>query len=243
MEADIEGIFEEIIEESTDTKQQGSRYERAVKFFLENDPAWSSRLEMVWLWKDAPTNDGSKRDLGIDLVALDYDGSYWAVQAKCYSKKRLYEGDVTTFIGTAALDSRYDHLMIADSVQEWSQNLLKVVHNEHNSKDVVRVSIDDIKAANLGWNAFVHGVKPDKRKVHEPLPHQGKAIEGVKKTLNDHDRCSVFMACGTGKTLMALRAAEELCPGGTVLFLAPSISLVSQSMRAWSNEVREKINP
>lgn len=243
MEADIEGIFEQIIEESTDTKQQGSRYERAVKFFLENDPAWSSRLEMVWLWKDAPTNDGSKRDLGIDLVALDYDGSYWAVQAKCYSKKRLYEGDVTTFIGTAGLDSRYDHLMIADSVQEWSQNLLKVVHNEHNSKDVVRVSIDDIKAANLGWNAFVHGVKPDRRKVHEPLPHQGKAIEGVKKTLNDHDRCSVFMACGTGKTLMALRAAEELCPGGTVLFLAPSISLVSQSMRAWSNEVREKINP
>lgn len=243
MEADIEGIFEQIIEESTDTKQQGSRYERAVKFFLENDPAWSSRLEMVWLWKDAPTNDGSKKDLGIDLVALDYDGSFWAVQAKCYSKKRLYEGDVTTFIGTAALDSRYDHLMIADSVQEWSQNLLKVVHNEHNSKDVVRVSIDDIKAANLGWNAFVHGVKPSKRKVHEPLPHQGKAIEGVKKTLNDHDRCSVFMACGTGKTLMALRAAEELCPGGTVLFLAPSISLVSQSMRAWSNEVREKINP
>ena len=243
MEADIEGIFEQIIEESTDMKQQGSRYERAVKFFLENDPAWSSRLEMVWLWKDAPTNDGSKKDLGIDLVALDYDGSFWAVQAKCYSKKRLYEGDVTTFIGTAALDSRYDHLMIADSVQEWSQNLLKVVHNEHNSKDVVRVSIDDIKAANLGWNAFVHGVKPSKRKVHEPLPHQGKAIEGVKKTLNDHDRCSVFMACGTGKTLMALRAAEELCPGGTVLFLAPSISLVSQSMRAWSNEVREKINP
>ena len=41
MEADIEGIFEQIIEESTDTKQQGSRYERAVKFFLENDPTWS----------------------------------------------------------------------------------------------------------------------------------------------------------------------------------------------------------
>lgn len=243
MGADIEDIFERIIEESTDTKQQGSRYERAVKYFLENDPAWSSRLDMVWLWKDAPTNDGGSLDLGIDLVALDYDGSYWAIQSKCYSKKKLYESDVTTFIGTAALDSRYEHMMIADTVQEWSQNLLKVVNNSHNSKDVVRVSIDDIKAANLGWSSFVNGAPYVERKVLEPLPHQQKAIDGVKATLAGHDRCSVFMACGTGKTLMALRAAEELCPGGTVLFLAPSISLVSQSMRVWSNQVQTKINP
>ena len=43
------------------------------------------------------------------------------------------------------------------------------------------------------------------------------------------------MACGTGKTYTALRAAEELAGrGGRVLFAAPSISLVAQALREWA---------
>ncbi|MBR1742991.1 MAG: hypothetical protein IJ733_14205 [Lachnospiraceae bacterium] len=37
----------------------------------------------VWLWTNAPTNDGL--DIGIDLVAKDTeDDSFWAIQCKCY---------------------------------------------------------------------------------------------------------------------------------------------------------------
>lgn len=32
-------VLNKIIEESVDRRQQGTRYESAVKFFLENDPA------------------------------------------------------------------------------------------------------------------------------------------------------------------------------------------------------------
>ena len=51
------------------------------------------------------------------------------------------------------------------------------------------------------------------------------------------------MACGTGKTITALRLTEELLKtqgqsGGRVLFLAPSIALVGQSMREWVNQSR-----
>ena len=43
------------------------------------------------------------------------------------------------------------------------------------------------------------------------------------------------MACGTGKTYTALRAAEEIAGrGGRVLFAAPSISLVAQALREWT---------
>lgn len=43
------------------------------------------------------------------------------------------------------------------------------------------------------------------------------------------------MACGTGKTLTSLRIAEKLTgKGGMVLYLVPSISLILQSMREWS---------
>ena len=245
---DIKEIYEKIVSESVDTRQQGTRYERAVKWFLENDPAWSSRLEKVWMWADSPTNGGDKGDYGIDLVALDAtDGTYWAIQAKCYGKNKLAEKDVATFLGFAGIHDTYQHLMIADTTSGgWTGNLAKVASGEDVSKDLVRLSLDDMLEANLEWENFAVGVEYDSasRRVHEPRPHQRAAIDGMKRTLADHDRCSVFMACGTGKTLMALRAAEELVgDGGGVLFLAPSISLVSQSMREWANQVRGKINP
>ncbi len=49
------------------------------------------------------------------------------------------------------------------------------------------------------------------------------------------------MACGTGKTFTALRIAERIVPeGGRILFLAPSIALVSQARREWlRHTVRE----
>jgi len=50
-----------------------------------------------------------------------------------------------------------------------------------------------------------------------------------------HDRGKLVMACGTGKTFTALRLAERVVPDdGRVLFLAPSISLVSQTLREWT---------
>ncbi|HIZ45683.1 MAG TPA: DEAD/DEAH box helicase family protein [Candidatus Olsenella pullistercoris] len=245
---DIKEIYEKIVSESVDTRQQGTRYERAVKWFLENDPAWSSRLEKVWMWADSPTNGGDKGDYGIDLVARDAtDGTYWAIQAKCYGKNKLAEKDVATFLGFAGIHDTYQHLMVADTTTGgWTGNLAKIASGEDVSKDLIRLSLDDMLVANLEWESFAVGVEYDSavRRVHEPRPHQRAAIDGVRETLAGNDRCSVFMACGTGKTLMALRAAEELVgDGGTVLFLAPSISLVSQSMREWSNQVRGKINP
>ena len=45
------------------------------------------------------------------------------------------------------------------------------------------------------------------------------------------------MACGAGKTFTALRIAEAVAGvGGRVLYLVPSISLFSQSMREWATQ-------
>ena len=47
----------------------------------------------------------------------------------------------------------------------------------------------------------------------------------------------MIMACGTGKTFTALRIAEEIAGiAGSVLYLVPSISLLSQAMREWSEQ-------
>ena len=53
----------------------------------------------------------------------------------------------------------------------------------------------------------------------------------------DHDRGKLVMACGAGKTFTALRIAEAVAGvGGRVLYLVPSISLFSQSMREWATQ-------
>ncbi|MCA8838179.1 MAG: DEAD/DEAH box helicase family protein, partial [Proteobacteria bacterium] len=66
-------------------------------------------------------------------------------------------------------------------------------------------------------------------------PYQTEAIDAVVDKFQSADRGQLIMACGTGKTFTSLRLAEQLHgTGGCVLFLAPSISLVSQAMRVWT---------
>ena len=70
-----------------------------------------------------------------------------------------------------------------------------------------------------------------------PRPHQQEAIAAVLEKFRTHDRGQLIMACGAGKTYTALQIAEQQVPaGGTILFLAPSITLVSQSLREWGND-------
>lgn len=51
------------------------------------------------------------------------------------------------------------------------------------------------------------------------------------------DRGKLIMACGTGKTFTALKIAEQFASqNGQILFLVPSISLLSQTLREWTAE-------
>ena len=45
----------------------------------------------------------------------------------------------------------------------------------------------------------------------------------------------MIMACGTGKTFTSLKIAEALAGhGGSVLYLVPSLALMSQTVREWT---------
>ena len=52
------------------------------------------------------------------------------------------------------------------------------------------------------------------------------------------------MACGTGKTFTSLRIAEMMTNGsGWILFLVPSIALLSQTLAEWRNQVKGDFYP
>lgn len=242
----VNEVFERIVTQSLNKREQGTAWERAVKFYFENDPTYQDKFSHVWMWEDAPTNPG-RQDTGIDLVAQDATtGEYWAIQAKCYTSKTLSEGDVSTFFMNATEDT-YAYRVLVDTAPKLTRNLEEFICTH---ESVYRIGLDVIKKSNLPWQDFwTHGMHltceevqgARKRLIFDPLPHQRKAINAVKAELQEADRTTLVMACGTGKTLTALRFSEEFVPGGTVLFLAPSISLVAQSMRDWAQQVRGKL--
>jgi predicted helicase len=57
------------------------------------------------------------------------------------------------------------------------------------------------------------------------------------------DRGKLIMACGTGKTFTALKIAEQFSDThANILFLVPSISLISQSLREWTAEAEKTLH-
>lgn len=225
-------VIDWIRETSESERDKGDKFERATRFFLEHDPVYSQRFSKVWMWKDAPTNDGI--DMGIDLVALDAeDGSYWAIQCKCYQKPALDYNDVATFYGKTGATDQYKHNMIVTTCADFGPNLNKIAKQW----DTVRLFADGMADSEVDWDAFMEGRETAERKFKEPLPHQREAIDACLDGFEESERGQLIMACGTGKTLTSLRLTEELLPeGSTVLFLAPSIALVAQTMREWANQ-------
>ena len=58
-------------------------------------------------------------------------------------------------------------------------------------------------------------------------------MKNVVKGFNNADRGQMIMACGTGKTLIALFIREKLAAQRT-LVLVPSLSLLKQTLQEWT---------
>lgn len=74
-------------------------------------------------------------------------------------------------------------------------------------------------------------------------PHQQAAYDMAVQHLNEHDRVTVVLPCGTGKTLLGQRLAQQQARHGssTILVLVPSLPLLSQTLRVWRRHSRRPI--
>ncbi len=59
---------------SEDNSTRGFQFEKLCKWLLENHPIYKSKIKNVWLWEDWPDRWG--KDLGIDLIAEDYEKKF-----------------------------------------------------------------------------------------------------------------------------------------------------------------------
>lgn len=237
-----------ILTESQTTREQGAKYEALCAYFLKADPFWSKyysrvgTLEQAAAWPDSPLF-GQHQDIGFDLLAQTAASGEWhAIQCKCYDpEKPLPKGACDSFFAALMNRKDIDDWLIMTSAGGPGRNL-----GQQMSGDLSRF-IDTAKmaASNLDWSRFIDGLPPEERLTYDPLPHQREAMDGILSEFGEHDRCKAIMACGTGKTLMSLRLTEEWLNGapGVVLFCAPSISLVGQSMREWMAQARIPMSP
>lgn len=233
-----------IVNASISEREKGAKYEAACVWFLANDPYWASflgrvgTLEQALSWGDCPVRD--TQDTGIDLVAQDADGDWWAIQCKCYdSEKQLPKGVCDSFFARALGDPAISRYMVMTTAKGLARNLVQQVENA----GAMVVDTAKMAVSGLDWEPFIEG-RAAERVTYDARPHQRDAIDAIEAAFEFHNRCKAIMACGTGKTLMALRLAEEYLGGrGTVLFCAPSISLVGQSMREWLAQSRVPLAP
>lgn len=232
----------EAFRSSPSNSERGRKFEELMVRYLELDPLYAAKFSNVWLWKDWPGRQG-KPDTGIDLVAQDREtGEYTAIQCKFYEPEHiLSKSDIDSFF-TASGKAPFSNRIIISTTDKWGDNAEYACQNQQ--IPVQRIGMSEIAAAPIDWSVhWTSGelsveVSPEKKK--EPLPHQGEAIADVFEGFDHADRGQLIMACGTGKTFTSLKIAEYLTrekAGPTqVLFLVPSLSLLSQTLREWTGQ-------
>ncbi|MCX7066707.1 MAG: Helicase associated domain protein [Methylococcales bacterium] len=222
---------------SPDSNTKGKQFEKITKWFLENDPVWKAQIDKVWLWDDYPARWG--RDKGIDLICQFKDGTHWAVQAKCYeSKYYLKKKDIDSFLSESNRKEIAGRILVATTDRLGG---VKYVINAQEKK-VVPVLLRDLEQSKLKYPSILKNLKPVKKK-EKPTPreHQTEAINAVIAGLETADKGQMIMCCGTGKTFTSLWIKEAL-KSQTTLVLLPSLGLLSQTLREWTDACNEDFN-
>ena len=250
MTTTIHTVLEEFRQAARSKRDLGDKFERLIANYLVTDPQYADRLSDVWLWSEWPGRWSA--DVGIDLVAREHGtGEYWAIQCKFYDPEHtLRKEDIDSFFtasgkrfATTDGERGFVSRLIVSTTDKWSKHAEDALEDQ--SVPVSRMRVQDLADSPVDWSKFslanVHDMRLKTKKVLRG--HQAEAIDLSEEKFQVHDRGKLIMACGTGKTFTALRLAERITPtNARVLFLAPSISLVAQTLREWTAQAEAQIH-
>ncbi|OUD27488.1 DEAD/DEAH box helicase [Flavobacterium psychrophilum] len=248
-------ILEKYRKISFSERDKGDRFERLIQEYLLTEPLYANRLKKVWMWNDFPAkNDLGGKDTGIDLVALTYDGDYWAIQCKCYQETSTIDKPaVDSFLATAGRSfkdenqnfklTHFSNCLWVSTTNKWGTNAEEAIKNQ--KPPVQRISLTDLQNASVDWEKLENGIHGEQARTNlkSIRKHQKEAMDKTHLHFTTSDRGKLIMACGTGKTYTALQIAEnETNANGFILFLVPSIALLGQTLREWCNDAKNPIN-
>ena len=206
-------------------KERGDAFEVFAEAYLATQKI--NEACEVWPFESIPLEQrkllslNTGRDMGVDGTYQTHDGELRAYQVKFRSNRPTLAWDeLSTFMGlTDQVSQRvlFTNCEALPSLMRDRSGFIAI-----RGSDLDRLTPEDFEAMRL-WLQSGHIKLPRK----QPKPHQQEALAAITNELNANDRATVVMACGTGKSLVALWAAEQRgCRN--ILVLLHSLALVRQ---------------
>lgn len=218
-------------------REKGTYFEDLICTYLRNEASYRDLYSKVWTYADWAREQGlDARDTGIDLVAQTHGtNEIHAIQCKFYAPDyRIQKRDIDSFF-TASGKKPFTHRLIIVTTNNWSEHADDALRDQQ--PPVSKIDLNDLENSQIDWSRYQPN-QPAVFKAKKTLrDHQKKALAKVQQGLQTADRGKLIMACGTGKTFTSLKIAESLAGSGKrVLFLVPSLSLLSQTLTEWTQE-------
>lgn len=215
-------------------KDKGDAFEVFAEAYLATQK--TTQAKNVWPFEAAPISIlekfslNTKRDMGVDGIVEKHQQKYSAYQVKFRTERSpLTWDELSTFMGLA--DYVDERILFTNSVE------LPDLMNQRKSfycirgTDLDRLDENDFK---IILQFLLGNVRPSIRK--SPLPHQREAINNILPALQNNERVTSIMACGSGKTLVALWCVEKIACKN-IIVMVPSLALLRQTLHEWMKEI------
>jgi len=219
----------------TTTKEIGDAFEVFAEAYLATQKIAQARE--VWPFDAIPLDQrktlslDTGRDMGVDGIYQTGEGELRAYQVKFRSRRpSLTWEELSTFMGLTDQVSQRVLFTNCEALPDLMRDRSGFIAIR--GSDLDRLTPEDF-AAMRQWLHSGQVTLPRK----QPRPHQQEALDAIAGSFDDNDRATVVMACGTGKSLVALWAAEQRdCRA--LLVLVPSLALLRQLLHEWLRETR-----
>ena len=237
----LDALLDEYRARATSEREKGTLFEELTRQFLLHDARFAHQFKEIYLWSEWP--ERRTGDTGIDLVAIpvrDEEGPV-AIQCKFYAMgHRIQKADIDSFLSASGKEPFGRRIVVDTSGAPWGKNAQDAIEGQQ--IPVSRITLADLRDSDIDWRTYSLGSTqaPKTRERKVPRDHQVRARSAVMSGFEEHDRGTMVMACGTGKTFTALTIAREFVEkeGGTarILFAVPSLALLKQTLDDWAAE-------
>ena len=238
----LEKVLNRFRNAAVSEREKGTYFEELIVAYLKHEPFYADLYSQVWTFRDWAVSHGKDgKDKGIDLVAQTKKGELHAIQCKFYAPDhRIEKKDIDSFMAASGQRPFVNRFIIC-TTNHWGDNADAMLENQQ--IPVSKIDLAALEQSVIDWEKYAPDkalVIHDKKKLR---PHQETAVKNVLKGFETADRGKLFMACGTGKTFTSLKIAEaQAGKGKRVLFLVPSLALLSQTLTEWTQQSETKLH-
>ena len=237
----LDALLDEYRARAKSEREKGTLFEELTRQFLLHDARFAHQFKEIYLWSEWP--ERRTGDTGIDLVAIPVDehAGPVAIQCKFYALgHRIQKADIDSFLSASGKEPFGRRIVVDTSGAPWGKNAQDAIEGQQ--IPVSRITLAYLRDSDIDWRTYSLGSTqaPKTRERKVPRDHQVRARSAVMAGFEEHDRGTMVMACGTGKTFTALTIAREFVEkeGGTarILFAVPSLALLKQTLDDWAAE-------